>query len=107
MLFKKGDARENPHPKVWKAVSRGCWFESYRPRFYCRCENGGCINMMDKIIALLEVRKLIALLIVLLFVTLSLWGVLEVNFIQTVIISVISFYFGKTSTIIENSDKKQ
>jgi len=59
------------------------------------------INMKQKLSALIEVRKLIALSIVLLFVVLSLMGTLETNFIQTVVISVISFYFGKTSNIKE------
>jgi len=57
--------------------------------------------MKQKFSALIEVRKLIALSVVSLFVTLSLMGILETNFIQTVIISVISFYFGKTSNIKE------
>ncbi|WGT38009.1 hypothetical protein QH639_19605 [Lysinibacillus sp. 1 U-2021] len=57
--------------------------------------------MKQKLSALIEVRKLIALSIVLLFVVLSLMGTLETNFIQTVVISVISFYFGKTSNIKE------
>lgn len=57
--------------------------------------------MKAKFAALIEVRKLIAIATVLLFVTLSLMGTLEVNFIQTCIISVISFYFGKTSSVNE------
>jgi len=57
--------------------------------------------MKNKVSALIEVRKLIALFTILLFVTLSLMGKLETNFIQTVVISVISFYFGKTSNIKE------
>lgn len=61
--------------------------------------------MKNKLINLLEVRKLIALLTVLLFIILSLLGVLETNFIQTVIITVISFYFGKTSSINERGNK--
>jgi hypothetical protein len=60
--------------------------------------------MKQKLSALIEVRKITALLIVLLFVTLSLMKVLEVNFIQTVIISVVSYYFGK-STALDRSDK--
>ncbi|UUV25834.1 MULTISPECIES: hypothetical protein [Lysinibacillus] len=61
--------------------------------------------MKQKFSALIEVRKLIALLTVLLFVTLSLMGNLETNFIQTVVISVISFYFGKTSNVNERGEK--
>jgi thiamine transporter ThiT len=59
--------------------------------------------MKAKFSALVEVRKLTALAIVLLFITLALKGTLEVNFIQTVIISVVSFYFGK-STALDKSN---
>lgn len=53
--------------------------------------------MKGKLSALVEVRKLIALVVICLFVALSLLGRLEVNFIQTVIIAIISFYYGKTT----------
>lgn len=62
--------------------------------------------MVKKLTALLETRKIMALSIVFTFITLAFMGVLEVNFIQTVIISVISFYFGKTSNINEGGDFK-
>jgi hypothetical protein len=55
--------------------------------------------MREKLSALIEVRKITALLVVLLFITLSLMKVLEVNFIQTVIISVVSYYFGKSTAL--------
>lgn len=61
--------------------------------------------MKNKLVALLEVRKLMALATTTLFIALALMGSLEVAFIQTVIISVISFYFGKTTTINEKGDK--
>lgn len=61
--------------------------------------------MKKKITSLIEVRKIMALVTVALFVALSLMGILETNFIQTVIISVISFYFGKTSGIKEEGDR--
>lgn len=63
--------------------------------------------MKNKLVNLLEVRKLIALLTVLLFIILSLFGALETNFIQTVIITVISFYFGKTSNVNERGNNNE
>lgn len=62
--------------------------------------------MMKKMTQLLEVRKIMALVIVVLFSALSLMGNLEVSFVQSVIISVISFYFGKTTSINEKGDVK-
>ncbi|WP_199614417.1 hypothetical protein [Paenibacillus alkalitolerans] len=62
--------------------------------------------MIQKLTSLLETRKLSALAIILLFIVLSLMGKLEVNFIQTVIISVVSFYFGQ-STARDNPKKEQ
>lgn len=53
--------------------------------------------MKEKLASLIEVRKLIALSSVLLFIILAIMGKLQVDFIQTVIITVISFYFGKTT----------
>lgn len=61
--------------------------------------------MRNKLTSLLEVRKIIALVTVVLFFVLSVMGELETNFIQTVIISIISFYFGKTAAINEKNDK--
>lgn len=55
--------------------------------------------MKTKLAALIETRKLIALSTILLFIVLSLMRVLEVQFIQTVIISVVSFYFGKAQSL--------
>lgn len=60
--------------------------------------------MKQKLSNLIEVRKITALLVVFLFISLSLMKVLEVNFIQTVIISVVSYYFGK-STALDRSDR--
>lgn len=60
--------------------------------------------MLKKITALIEVRKLMALSIVLIFSIMALTERLEINFVQTVIISVISFYFGKTSNVNEKGD---
>ncbi|MEK4426638.1 hypothetical protein [Solibacillus sp. FSL K6-1523] len=61
--------------------------------------------MRNKLTSLLEVRKIIALVSVLLFFVLSVMGELETNFIQTVIISIVSFYFGKTAAINEKGEK--
>lgn len=60
--------------------------------------------MIKKLQALIEVRKIIALVTIALFATLALLGRLEVAFIQTVIISIVSFYFGKTSAVNEKGD---
>lgn len=59
--------------------------------------------MKQKLASLIEVRKLIALSSVLLFIILAVMGKLQVDFIQTVIITVISFYFGKTTKIAKNN----
>lgn len=52
-----------------------------------------------KLYRLVETRKLIALFVVVLFGVLAVKGTLETNFIQTVIITVISFYFGKSTAL--------
>lgn len=57
--------------------------------------------MKKKLTALLEVRKLMALITILLFSAMALMGKLEISFVQSVIISVVSFYFGKTTSINE------
>ena len=59
--------------------------------------------MKQKLANLIEVRKIIALGVLVLFFVLSLAGRLEVQFIQTAIISVISFYFGKTTEAAKNN----
>ncbi|MEG0473795.1 MAG: hypothetical protein RR588_15795 [Solibacillus sp.] len=61
--------------------------------------------MKNKLTALVEVRKIIALVTIILFFVLSVMDLLETNFIQTVIISIVSFYFGKTASINEKGDK--
>jgi len=61
---------------------------------------------MNKLIELLEVRKIMSLIIVGLFVILALKSKLETQFIQTVIIAVISFYFGK-ATALDSPDKEE
>lgn len=55
--------------------------------------------MKNKLSALIEVRKITALLVVFLFIAMSLMNRLEINFIQTVIISVVSYYFGKSTAL--------
>lgn len=60
--------------------------------------------MMKKISALVEVRKIIAIVTVALFVALSLMEVLETNFIQTVIITIVSFYFGKSTALDKSKE---
>lgn len=61
--------------------------------------------MKNKLTSLLEVRKIMALTIIFLFSILSLMGKLEISFVQSVIISVVSFYFGKTTSINEKGDR--
>ena len=63
--------------------------------------------MMKKLAELIEVRKIIALAVVSLFIVLSLKGVLEVNFIQTVVISVVSFYYGKSTALDTPSNNRK
>lgn len=57
--------------------------------------------MFKKISALIETRKLMALSVMFTFMYLSFTGDLQVDFIQAVIISVISYYFGTTNKINE------
>lgn len=60
--------------------------------------------MKNKLSALIEVRKIIAFIVVLVFVVLSFKNVLETNFIQNVILMVLAFYFAK-STALDRGDK--
>lgn len=60
--------------------------------------------MIKKLSALIETRKLMALSVTFCFISLSFMGVLQVDFIQAVIISVISYYFGTTNKINEKGD---
>lgn len=60
--------------------------------------------MKTKLVHLLEVRKIIAILTVLLFIYLSVVGYLQTDFIQNVILTVIAFYFAKNS---EKESEKQ
>ena len=60
--------------------------------------------MKEKITALLEVRKIIAFITIILFCVLSVMGVLETNFIQNIILTVIAFYFAK-STALDKGEK--
>ena len=53
----------------------------------------------SKLYRLIETRKLMALFVIVLFGILAINGTLETNFIQTVIITVISFYFGKSTAL--------
>ena len=60
--------------------------------------------MKNKLAALIEVRKIIAFITVFLFVILSLKGILQVDFIQNVVLMVIAFYFAK-STALDGDNK--
>ena len=59
--------------------------------------------MKEKLKNLIEVRKIIALMVAVMFVVLSFLGVIESKLIEYVIISVISFYFAK-STALDKPD---
>lgn len=59
-------------------------------------------KLTAKLITLLEVRKLITFVIVLVFVIMSLSGSLNVNFIENVILMTVSYYFAK-STALDNN----
>ncbi|SOC12755.1 hypothetical protein SAMN05880501_10746 [Ureibacillus xyleni] len=61
--------------------------------------------MKSKLSALIEVRKIIAFIIVLLFTVLSLKDVLDTDFIQNVILTVIAFYFAKSTALDKSGDK--
>lgn len=55
--------------------------------------------MRKKLEALLEVRKIIAIVVALTFVGLACFGVFEPTFTQTIITMVISYYFGKSTAL--------
>lgn len=55
--------------------------------------------MKQKLSKLIEIRKISMLLIMFLFITLSFMKVLETNFVQNVILIVVSFYFGKSTAL--------
>lgn len=55
--------------------------------------------MREKLIQLIEVRKIIAFLITGVFVVLSLSGKLDVEFIKNVVLMVIAFYFAKSTAL--------
>ncbi len=55
--------------------------------------------MKEKLQALLEVRKIIALLVVLLFVALSALGKIDADKSYSIIIMVVAFYFGKSTAL--------
>lgn len=59
--------------------------------------------MKEKLTSLLEVRKIIALLVTILFVILSLLGTISPDKAFEVVLIVIAFYFGK-STALDKPD---
>ncbi len=62
--------------------------------------------MKEKLTALLEVRKIIALLVVILFIILSALGKIGADRSHSIIMMVVAFYFGK-STALDKPDMKQ
>ena len=61
--------------------------------------------MKRKFTSLIEVRKLMALGTTLLFIGLASFGILEPVFIQTMITTVVAYYFGK-STALDKPNRK-
>lgn len=55
--------------------------------------------MIDKFKELLEVRKIIALAVMVLFFILAILGKIDAKLIEYVIISIFSFYFGKSTAL--------
>lgn len=53
--------------------------------------------MKRKLVTMLDVRNIIAIGILVLFITLSFMKVLQIDFIQNIILTVIAFYFAKDS----------
>ncbi|MFJ6266477.1 hypothetical protein ACIQGW_16010 [Lysinibacillus xylanilyticus] len=58
-------------------------------------------RIMEQLAKLLEIRNIIALSVSVLFVALSLTRVLQVDFIQSIIMAVVIFFFAKGSTYDE------
>lgn len=59
---------------------------------------------MDKLKKLIEVRKLIALSITLMFIILSFIGRTDAKLVEYVVIAVISFYFAKSTALDKPND---
>lgn len=63
--------------------------------------------MKKKLTALLEVRKLVTFVIIVIFAILSLKGSLTTNFIENVILIVISYYFAKSTALDKGEREKE
>lgn len=63
--------------------------------------------MVEKLIGLLEVRRIIALVITVVFTILALRGSLDGEFIKSIVTLVIAFYFAKETALDKpnNSDE--
>ncbi|GMQ64323.1 hypothetical protein [Vallitalea maricola] len=55
--------------------------------------------MKEKLTSLLEVRKIIAILVVILFIVLSITGSIDADKSYSVILMVVAFYFGKSTAL--------
>ena len=55
--------------------------------------------MKSKLAALIEVRKIMAFITMLVFVILALKGRFQVDFVQNVVLMVIAFYFAKSTAL--------
>ncbi|MDF2612534.1 MAG: hypothetical protein K0S71_320 [Clostridia bacterium] len=54
---------------------------------------------MEKFSSLLEVRKMISLAVTLLFIVLAVMGKIETKLVEYVVVSVISYYFAKSTAL--------
>ena len=59
--------------------------------------------MKNKLTSLLEVRKIVTFVVVVIFAILSLNGSLTPNFVENVILIVISYYFAKSTALDRNA----
>ncbi|WP_281817945.1 hypothetical protein [Vallitalea longa] len=55
--------------------------------------------MKEKLTALIEVRKIIAILVVILFIVLNITGSIDADKSYSVILMVVAFYFGKSTAL--------
>ncbi|WP_447402315.1 hypothetical protein ACE1MS_11685 [Lysinibacillus sp. fkY74-1] len=58
-------------------------------------------KLQEQLSKLLEIRNIIAVLVTITFLVLSFTGVLQVEFIQSIIMAVIIFFFAKGTTYDE------
>lgn len=62
--------------------------------------------MLDKLIGLIEVRRIIALITIIVFTILALKGELDSDFIKSIVTVVITFYFAKETALDKNNQEE-